>query len=437
MNMRSLSVWQNGIRVGTWSVLPSSQHLFSYDEAWISSPQSRPISLSMPITSTNEPYRGERVLSFFNNLLPDSENIRGRIKNRYHLRSDSPFDLLAQIGRDCVGAIQLVPPDEEPAPLCIEGKALGESEVAALLRSVVNPGSSIAREEEEFRLSLAGAQEKTALLFHDGTWHIPLGATPTTHIMKLPMGMFGPFGVNLDTSIENEWLCSLIGKELGLQTAHSTLRRFEDQHVLIVERFDRRYAPDGSHILRLPQEDFCQATGTSPDLKYESDGGPTMATIMNILLGSSNAIEDREHFFRSQILFYLLAAPDGHAKNFSLFIERGGRFHLTPLYDVISAYPFLGKGASQIAPQKLTMAMSFTTEKKHYKWNNIAPHHLIDAGKRLGLADSTEPLLFTMVDTVPHALERINAALPADFPTEVSSPILEGVYRQYRLLLKG
>ncbi len=436
MSMNSLSVWQNGIRVGTWSV-SSSQHLFTYDEAWITSPQSRPLSLSMPLTSAHESYRGERVRSFFDNLLPDSEVIRGRIKRRYRLRSDSPFDLLAQVGRDCVGAIQLLPPDEEPAPQRIEGKPLDDSQVAAILRSVINPGSSNTHDDEDFRLSLAGAQEKTALLFHDGEWHIPIGATPSTHIIKLPMGTFGPFGVNLDTSIENEWLCSLIAKELGLGAAHSALHRFEDQRVLVVERFDRRYAPDRSHILRLPQEDFCQATGTSPALKYESDGGPTMATIMDILLGSSNAREDREHFFSSQILFYLLAAPDGHAKNFSLFIESGGRFRLTPLYDVISAYPFLGKGSAQIAEQKLTMAMSFTTEEKHYKWNRIVSRHLIDAGRRLGLASSVESIISTLADKVPRALERVSAALPADFPTEVSQPILEGVYRQHRRLVDG
>jgi serine/threonine-protein kinase HipA len=436
MSMNSLSVWQNGIRVGTWSV-SSSQHLFTYDEAWITSPQSRPLSLSMPLTSAHESYRGERVRSFFDNLLPDSEVIRGRIKRRYRLRSDSPFDLLAQVGRDCVGAIHLLPPDEEPAPQRIEGKPLDDSQVAAILRSVINPGSSNTHDDEDFRLSLAGAQEKTALLFHDGEWHIPIGATPSTHIIKLPMGTFGPFGVNLDTSIENEWLCSLIAKELGLGAAHSALHRFEDQRVLVVERFDRRYAPDRSHILRLPQEDFCQATGTSPALKYESDGGPTMATIMDILLGSSNAREDREHFFSSQILFYLLAAPDGHAKNFSLFIESGGRFRLTPLYDVISAYPFLGKGSAQIAEQKLTMAMSFTTEEKHYKWNRIVSRHLIDAGRRLGLASSVESIISTLADKVPRALERVSAALPADFPTEVSQPILEGVYRQHRRLVDG
>ena len=433
MSKRSLVVWQNGIRVGTWSLLPSSQHFFSYDEAWITSPQRRPISLSLPLTNTNEPYRGEPVRSFFDNLLPDSAVIRGRIKSRYRLRSDSPFDLLKQVGRDCVGAIQLLPPDEEPAPLCIEGRALDESAVAAMLREGAVPSFN----GEALRLALPGAQEKTALLMHDNRWYAPLGGTPTTHIIKLPMGTFGPFGVNLDTSIENEWLCSLIAKELGLRTANSTLHRFEDQRVLIVERFDRRYAPDRSHILRLPQEDFCQATGTSPARKYESDGGPTMATIMNILLGSSNAAEDREHFYRSQILFYLLAAPDGHAKNFSLFIEGGGRFRLTPLYDVISAYPFLGKGSAQIAEQKLTMALSFTTEDKHYKWNRIVARHLIDAGRRLGLGSSVESIITDMIDRLPGALERAGAALPADFPAEVSHPILEGVYRQYRRLAEG
>jgi serine/threonine-protein kinase HipA len=436
MKRQSLSVWQNGVRVGTWSV-SSSQHTFSYDEAWAASAQRRPLSLSMPLTVTNEVYQGEKVRSFFENLLPDSEAIRQRIRARYNLRSDSPFELLAQIGRDCVGAIQLLGLEEVPEPSNIEGKMLTESEVAAALRAVINPASSTILSEEDFRLSLAGSQEKTAFLFHDNRWYIPSGTTPSTHIIKLPLGTIGPFGINLDFSIENEWLCSLIAKELGLQVANTTLHRFEDQRVLIVQRFDRRYSADRTHIIRLPQEDFCQATGVAFDRKYESDGGPTMATIMNLLLGSSKGVEDREHFYRSQIFFWLLAAPDGHAKNFSIFLESGSRYRLTPLYDIISAYPFLGKRSNNIALEKLKMAMSFTTERKHYSWNRIAVRHIEETARVLGLGSSIEAIIADMVTQLPNALERIHAVIPQDFPIDVSEPILEGVYRQYRLLAKG
>lgn len=103
----------------------------------------------------------------------------------------------------------------------------------------------------------------------------------------------------------------------------------------------------------------------------------------------------------------------------------------------MSAYPFLGKGRAQIAKQKLTMALSFTTEEKHYTWNRIGSRHLIDTGRRLGLGSSVESLRSKMVDKLPGALERASAALPADFPTTVSQPILEGAYRQYRHVVVG
>jgi serine/threonine-protein kinase HipA len=437
MAERQLIVWYNGVQVGTWTVGPMSQHQFVYDEEWIAQPHSRPISFSLPLSSPQNSYQGERVRSFFDNLLPDSSDIRLRIKNRYRLRTDAPFDLLMQVGRDCIGAIQLLPPDKTPALSRIEGRALSEHDVAEVLRAVVNPGSFNTMHEEEFRLSLAGAQEKTALLLYEGVWHVPYGSIPSTHIFKLPLGKVGPFSVNLDTSIENEWICSLISRELGINTAKSSLHRFEDLRVLIVERFDRRYSDDRSYIIRLPQEDFCQATATPSSHKYEADGGPNMGVIMNFLLGSSNSERDRQQFYSSQILFWLLAAPDGHAKNFSIFIDRGSQFRLTPQYDIISAYPFLGRGASKIAPEKLTMAMSFTTANKHYRWNQIVPRHIYEAAQRIGYGAFVETIVSNLSEKLPDALERVSDTLPSDFPVEVSEPILEGVFKQYQRLIKG
>jgi serine/threonine-protein kinase HipA len=147
---------------------------------------------------------------------------------------------------------------------------------------------------------------------------------------------------DMSDSIENEWLCSRLVEALSLLIARSEIASFEEQKVLIVERFDRKLANDRTWWIRLPQEDLCQATGTPPDEKYESEGGPGIAEIMKILLGSRDAFTDRKTFLKTQLLFWILAAPDGHAKNFSLFIEPKSRFSLTPLYDVISAYPILG-----------------------------------------------------------------------------------------------
>src|SRR5690606_7420199 len=157
-----------------------------------------------------------------------------------------------------------------------------------------------------FRISIAGAQEKTALLRLDSQWCRPQGATPTTHIFKLPLGLVGNLGFDMSESVENEWLCSRILHAYGLPVARTRVLQFEDMKVLTVERFDRAWweGKDGKRwLLRLPKEDMCQATGTPPHLKYESDGGPGIRTIMKLLATSSNPDHDRRIFFQAQVLF--------------------------------------------------------------------------------------------------------------------------------------
>lgn len=233
-------------------------------------------------------------------------------------------------------------------------------------------------EDDELRISIAGTQEKTALLKLDGHWCMPQGATPTTHILKLPLGLVGGMGLNLRESVDNEWLCAQILAAYGLPVAHCELVRFGDAKALAVERFDRRWwtASDGHRqLIRLPQEDLCQATATAPDQKYEAQGGPGIDRIMSVLAGSITPEEDKRTFFTAQVLFWMLCAPDGHAKNFSLFIRPGGRFQLTPLYDVISAYPMLGPGPDQISPFKIKLAMAARGRNAHWKMNDIQRRH--------------------------------------------------------------
>lgn len=163
--------------------------------------------------------------------------------------------------------------------------------------------------ESRARNSLAGAQEKTALLWYQDRWQRPLGSTPTSHIFKLPIGRIEQNNIDLSESCENEWLCLRIAKAFGFPVAHAELATVGQKKVLIVERFDRRWSRDG-WLMRLPQEDFCQALGVAPALKYESHGGPGIADAMKLLLGSRLATPDREMFFKSQILFWMLAAID-------------------------------------------------------------------------------------------------------------------------------
>jgi serine/threonine-protein kinase HipA len=165
---------------------------FQYDAGWLASPESRPLSLSLPITAPRVPHKGAVVEAYFDNLLPDSESIRRRLQERFHTDSRGAFDLLAAIGRDCVGAVQILPVDEAPSDIRrIEFQALGNEDVARELAGVTSPANLLARDADEFRISIAGVQEKTAFLRHHGRWCRPVGSTPTTHIFKLPLGLVG------------------------------------------------------------------------------------------------------------------------------------------------------------------------------------------------------------------------------------------------------
>src|SRR5690554_7606666 len=181
--------------------------------------------------------------------------------------------------------------------------------------------------------------------------------------------------------------------------------------------------------MRLPQEDFCQALGVAPALKYESDGGPGMVDAMRLLLGSQEAGRDRERFFLAQMLFWLLAAIDGHAKNFSLFIEDHSAYRMTPLYDVISAYTLMKKGS--LAPQRAKMAMSVKGRNRHYHWDRIEPRHFISTAKQVGYSsERARELLEEILEQVPSAISLVEALLPNDFPSRISESILQGVKLQ-------
>ena len=429
---RVLSVWMNGERVGEWRRSGGRQE-FLYAESWLASSAARPISLSLPLRPSQEPYR-DGVEEFFDNLLPDNRQIRERIQRRFHTGSTGAFDLLTEIGRDCVGALQLMPEGQVPMNVKrITAESLSRAGVAALLSRSL--GERLTREEKSddtFRISLAGAQEKTALLFRDGKWLRPTQATPTTHILKLPLGV-SPQGIDLSSSVENEWLCSEIVRTYGIETAKCRMETFGEFKVLVVERFDRRLAAGGKWYLRLPQEDFCQVTGTSPGLKYENDGGPGIAKVMELLLGSEQAEQDRREFMRTQLVFWLLAAIDGHAKNFSVFLLPGGAYRLTPRYDILSAYPVLGHSRGKLSPEKIKMAMAAQGKNRHYRWNEIHGRHWLETAKRCGLG-GMQSIVQDVIDRTPDVVKQMHAKVPKGFPTQIANSILDGIKASTRHL---
>lgn len=416
----------NGERVGEWRRPASGGQEFLYAEPWLTSPHARPISLSLPLRPSREPYRAG-VEAFFDNLLPDNRQIRERIQRRFQTPSISAFDLLQEIGRDCVGALQLMPEGQPPTNIRqISAERITPGGVAQLLtRSLTSAFAQEESSDDPFRISLAGAQEKTALLFREGVWYRPIGTTPTTHILKLPLGV-SPQGIDLSTSVENEWLCSEIVRGYGIKVAQSWIETFGEYKTLVVERFDRRLAADETWYLRLPQEDLCQATTTPPGLKYESDGGPGIGAIMDLLLGSEQAAEDRRNFMRTQLVFWMLAAIDGHAKNFSVFLLPGGAYRLTPRYDILSAYPVLGHGRGKLSPHKIKMAMAVRGKNRHYRWMEICGRHWLETAKRSGFGQM-ETVIQETIDKTPEVIRQGEAAIPKRFPDQIANSILQGL----------
>jgi serine/threonine-protein kinase HipA len=429
--IRALDIWMNGHRVGRWERTRSGSDQLTYDREWIASPQGRPLSLSLPFTQSTSGkasrLRSATVAAYFDNLLPENDRILRRLRDRYGTASTTAFDLLASIGRDCAGAIQLVPDGCEPDDIrTINAEPLTESGVAGILRDTTLAGPFGRHESDAFRLSIAGAQEKTALLRHEGQWRIPKGSTPSTHIFKLPLGLFGNMQADMRASVEIEWLSMEIARAFGLPTARTEIGRFEDQKALIVERFDRFISNEGPWWMRAPQEDFCQALGLPPSRKYEADGGPGIRQIMEVLRGAEDAQGDRTVFFKGQLLFWLMAATDGHAKNFSLQQLPGGAYRLAPLYDVLSAYPIMGSGPNRLDPRKAKLSMAVTDRNRHYDLYGIHRWHWVAMGAALGLPDVSD-LIESMIEKTPSVLDEVASRLPDDFPEYVFDSIRTGM----------
>ena len=429
--MDKLDVYMNGLKVGEYGRSRSGANTFGYDESWLDSPGRRCISLSLPLRS--KPYPGPEVYNYFDNLLPDSREIRERIVARFQADSTEPFDILTQIGRDCVGAIQLLPHKAQPPNVKrIDLSPLPEKQLAKILKGYQSKTPlGMLRDEADFRISLAGAQEKTALLFHNDQWCLPRNATPTTHIIKLPIGEIQSHDrvIDMRHSVENEYLCLQIAKAYGFKAANCEIITPDGMKALAVERFDRKQSADGAWIIRLPQEDFCQVTGTSPARKYETDGGPAVSQIMKELLGSVTPIEDRYTFMRAQVLFWLLGATDGHAKNFSVFIERENQYRLTPLYDILSAFPAINKKGLHEKDLKLAMSLKGSHGRK-YECRMIRREHFLATAKEVGFSqDAMNEILDDMAEGTESVIEQVTRDLPESFPSFIAEPIFNGMRR--------
>jgi serine/threonine-protein kinase HipA len=421
-----LNVYLNARRVGRIRRESSGAVDFTYDPSWLAWSNAIPVSASLPLREDR--YIGAPVLAVFDNLLPDNNDIRRRIAERSHADGADAYSLLAAIGRDCVGALQFLPESEYPgAAGMIDGRAVSAKEVAEIIGNLARNPLGIGA-DQEFRISLAGAQEKTALLFWKDKWYVPHGTTATTHIIKPQIGHLPN---DLTNSVENEYFCLQLVAALGLRAATSRIIDFAGKRVLAIERFDRIWTRD-YRLLRLPQEDCCQALSVPPSRKYESDGGPGIPTIVNFLKGSDTPEVDLRTFLKAQMVFWLLGATDGHAKNFSIHLAPSGRFRLAPLYDIVSTQPSLDAG--QIKRNQMKLAMAVGTNR-HYVVHTILGRHFVQTAGAYGLpANMAIDLIAELNDTAVATIDRTLAALPKGFPEAIAASIADGAKQRLKAL---
>jgi serine/threonine-protein kinase HipA len=338
---------------------------FVYDEKWRNAADAYPLSLSMPLTLRE--HGNSKTDPFLWGLLPDNEKVLDQWGKKFQVSSRNAFGLIAGVGEDCAGAVQFVRPDRLDAIL---GKQPPEIEwltpgdIAQRLRSLREDHAAWRNPRDTGQFSLAGAQPKTALLLEDGRWGIPSGRTPTTHILKPPTAHF-------DGHAENEHFCLELGRAIGLPVANSEVMRFKDEIAIVIERYDRVHP--GNVWQRVHQEDTCQALSIQPTRKYQSDGGPGVRDIVDLLKTfSSKSREDIGTFLDAVYYNWLIAGTDAHAKNYALLIASAGQVRLAPLYDIASILPY-----PDIDIQKARSSMKIGNEYRlrnigKYQWQKLA-----------------------------------------------------------------
>jgi serine/threonine-protein kinase HipA len=359
---------------------------FVYDNEWRGSRGAYPLSLSMPLAA--EEHGPAAVQAFLWGLLPDNELVLDRWARKFQVSARNVFALISHVGEDCAGAVQFVRPDRLEA--LKSGKDdkvewLDESAIAKRLQALREDHAAWRLPRDTGQFSLAGAQPKTALLLQKGRWGVPSGRIPTTHIIKPPTGHF-------DGHAENEHVCLLLARHLGLPVADTKVMRFKKEIAIVIERYDRQISDDD--IVRIHQEDICQARGILPTKKYQNEGGPSPPDIIELLRTYSTDREaDVDTFVDALCFNWLIAGTDAHAKNYSLLLAAGPNVRLAPLYDIASILPY-----DEVDIQKIKLAMKIGDEYKLNQiglrqWQKFARETRLDADRiRTGFIRMAEQL---------------------------------------------
>jgi len=419
---RHLNAFLDGAFIGVLEQTAQGTLSFEYDEEYRTAPDSTPLSLSMPLLRSR--HANKQVRAYLDGLLPDSEPARQRLAREYGVSPNNPFALLSNVGRDAAGAVQILPPDVDSSDAASrEGdiRWLSDTEFARMAHNLATHGSDWDPGTFGGRWSLAGAQPKIALHRdpETGRWGIPLDSTPTTHIVKPAIAGFASHHIN-------EALCLNAARAAGLLAARVELAEVADVQAVVSHRYDRRLLSDGRWV-RIHQEDFCQALAVHPSLKYQSDGGPGVGEIADLLLRLP--IEDRrisvERFFKGLAFNVLIGGTDAHAKNYSLVLI-GPRAQVAPLYDIASAAPY---------PQHSRLESPMRIGR-HSRMLDVSDADWARVGRRLGLpGEEAVEWVRELGAAMPNAFEVAVAALPPHTATEanrMADRVLEHVNRTWR-----
>lgn len=392
---RTLNVYLDHDLVGQLIQDDGGQMLFEYAESWRDDPDTIALSRSLP--KREESFRQKECRGFFGGILPEEGN-RRTIAKILGISAKNDFAMLEQIGGECAGAVTFLPEGAAPPGDDDRYRDLDETELAKILREL--PRRPLMAGEDGIRLSLAGAQDKIAVRLDNGKISIPRGSAPSSHILKPAIATFA--GV-----VFNEAFCLALAREIGLDAAPATIARTEDIDYLLVERFDR-HPGEEDKIERLHQEDFCQALGIPSEIKYQGEGGPSLADCFTLLRETSSVpVVDLRALLDAVLFNLIIGNHDAHAKNFSLLYLPDRSMRLAPLYDLVCTvfYPELTK----------KMAMKIGGEGKS---SLVLPKHVARFAKDAGLA---VPLTLARVAALAKAL---SAAIPdIEKPHEISEQV--------------
>lgn len=414
MKREPLVILLNGEVAGQLTQTTGKKLGLRYAEEWRGAADAFPLSLSMPLTAAEHAHA--KVNTYIWGLLPENPLVLDRWARQFQTSAADAFALLSHVGEDCPGAVQFVRQERVQELLVPHGQEvdwLSTKDIAERLRQLRVDHAAWRSPSDTGQFSLAGAQPKTALLYDGSRYGIPSGRIPTTHILKPPQP-------GLDGHAENEHLCLGLARALGLPSANSVVQHFEDEVAIVVERYDRHRT--GKHWQRVHQEDMCQALSISPSSKYQSEGGPSAAQIIDLLRTySSRHNDDVRTFTDALILNWLIAGTDAHAKNYSLLLGESGRVRLAPLYDIATAYAY-----QRLQPQKLKLAMKIGSKYRVHdigrrSWKSFANLNRIDEDEILARAQAMAAAIpdeFAMLrkqaalDGIKHpALERLQTTL--------------------------